>query len=470
MADATTDSAAEAPLAPGGGVELRRRVWALALPALGEQLLNFCVGLYDTFLAGQVSGGDHEIGVYTTTVGISAYISWLASLMFSLVGTGTTALVARSWGAGDSEQANRFAGRSITLAAPLGLIVFTVLTCLAPVYARLQKMEGESYELAVSYIRTDAIGHLFFGFCLVGAAALRGAGNMRASLVVLGVVNVLNILISTTLVFGIGPIESWGVRGIVTGTVAARISGGLMMLVVLWRGASGLQLRRQYMLPHGEDIRRILRIGIPAALDGAIMWSGQSAFLAVIARLGGGGAEKAFTAAHMIGMEAEALTYLPATAWGYAAASLVGRNLGARDPAAAAKLGNEAARQAVFVALIGAGMYLFGAELIYGVMTKEMSVREIGVPALRFLSWYQIALAVLVVYIYALRGAGATKTVLWLNVVGVICIRVPVAWLLGIVLDLGLIGAWSGMCADVVIRAIIAWLLFRRGTWAQTVV
>lgn len=469
MAEGSTSIVGEQVSSPSAG-DRRRRVWSLALPALGEQLLNFCVGLYDTFLAGQVSGGDHEIGVYTTTVGIAAYISWLASLMFSLVGTGTTALVARSWGAGDSEQANRFAGRSITLAAPLGLIVCAVLFFLAPVYAQLQKMQGESLAIAVAYIRAEAFGHVFFGFCLIGAAALRGAGNMRTSLFVLGCVNVLNILISTMLVFGVGPIESWGVNGIVAATVAARTCGGLIMLAVLWRGVSGLQLRLRHMLPHADDIRRILRIGVPAALDGALMWSGQSAFLAVIARLGGGSAEKAFTAAHMIGMEAEALTYLPATAWGYAAASLVGQSLGAGDAAEGRRLGNEAARQAVFVAMFGACTYLFGADLIYGVMTKESAVREIGAPALRFLSWYQIALAVLVVYIFALRGAGATRMVLWLNVVGVICIRLPVAWLMGIVLDLGLIGAWSGMCADVVARAVIAWILFRRGGWARTVV
>src|SRR5262245_60135955 len=81
---------------------LRRRVFALALPALGEQLLNFCVSLFDTWLAGQVSTGTHETGVYTTTVGIAAYVSWLASLIFLLVGTGTTALVARAHGAGDN--------------------------------------------------------------------------------------------------------------------------------------------------------------------------------------------------------------------------------------------------------------------------------------------------------------------------------------------------------------------------------
>src|SRR5436190_21835376 len=100
MSDPTNESA------QGDGTvraksKLRQSVLTLALPALGEQLLNFCVSLFDTYLAGQVSTPAHEIGIYTTTVGIAAYISWLATLIFSLVGTGTTALVSRSRGAVD---------------------------------------------------------------------------------------------------------------------------------------------------------------------------------------------------------------------------------------------------------------------------------------------------------------------------------------------------------------------------------
>ena len=137
-------------IAPAPG-ELRRRVLALAIPALGEQFLNFCVSLFDTWLAGQVSTGAHGVGVYTTTVGIAGYISWLATLIFSLVGTGTTALVARARGAGDFEQANRFANRSLTLVGALALLVYLLLFVLAPFYADMQKLQGEAWRVVVKF-------------------------------------------------------------------------------------------------------------------------------------------------------------------------------------------------------------------------------------------------------------------------------------------------------------------------------
>jgi putative MATE family efflux protein len=465
------DSTAESAMSNGAArtsSTLRQRVLTLALPALGEQLLNFCVSLFDTYLAGQVSTPTHEVGIYTTTVGIAAYISWLATLIFSLVGTGTTALVARARGAGELEQANRFANRSLTLAGGLGLAVFAILTMLAPLYAHMQQMQEESYRLAVRFLRTDAFGQVFFCYCLIGSAALRGMGDMRTPMLVLGFVNILNILLSSSLVFGLGPIEPMGIDGIVAGTVTARISGGLLMLGVLGRGVSDLKLRAGFLAPHSEDIYRIAKIGLPAAVDGVLMWCGQWMFLMIISRLGDGSQGKAFTAAHMIGMEAEALTYLPATAWGYAAASLVGQSLGAGDPKRARRLGHEAARQCILVAIVGAGVYLLGAPGIYGLMTQETAVREIGVPALRFLSWYQIPLAVMVVYIHAIRGAGDTRAVMFINIFGVLCIRLPVAYLFGIMCSGGLIGAWSGMCLDVVVRMIAALAYYRSGRWAQT--
>ncbi|RPI86931.1 MAG: hypothetical protein EHM42_05580, partial [Planctomycetaceae bacterium] len=109
-----------------------RQVLRLALPALGEQMLNFTVALYATFLAGYVSIGGHEVGLYTTTVGIASYLGWLASLLFALVGTGATALVARAKGAGDLATASRLMNRALFLVAPLAVAIFAILYLAAP--------------------------------------------------------------------------------------------------------------------------------------------------------------------------------------------------------------------------------------------------------------------------------------------------------------------------------------------------
>src|SRR4051812_10604921 len=106
-------------------IGLRKELFVLALPVLGEQLLTFCIGFFDVYLSGRLGK------VETSAIALSAYVSWLASLIFSLVGTGTTAVIAREWGAGRFDDARRVAGRSLVLAPIIGVLVFTMMQILA---------------------------------------------------------------------------------------------------------------------------------------------------------------------------------------------------------------------------------------------------------------------------------------------------------------------------------------------------
>ena len=98
---------------------------------LGEQFLTFCIGFFDVYLSGRL--GKNE----TAAIGLSAYISWLASMIFSLIGTGTSAIVAREWGAGRFDEARRIAGRSLSMVPIIGLLVFLLLQLLATGFARV---------------------------------------------------------------------------------------------------------------------------------------------------------------------------------------------------------------------------------------------------------------------------------------------------------------------------------------------
>lgn len=440
---------------------LRRRMLTLALPVLVEQLLSFSVGMVDTFLARTDSNA-------TTAVGLAVYVGWLASLLISLVATGTTALVSRHWGANDREAANRFANRSMAMAGCLGMAIFAFVYLAAPIFASMQEMSGETARLVIRYLRLDGCGLIFTSLILVGAAAMRGTGDMRSPMVILGIVNILNAIVSTILVYGLGPFPAWGMDGIVAGTVTARVSGGVLMLLRLARGSKGLQLHRRELVVRGEEAGRILRIGIPAAVEGIVMWAGNFLFLMIIARLGQEGFSKAHYAAHIIGIRVEGLTYLPAVAWGHAAATMVGQALGAGDVQRARQAGHEAVMQCGLLATAMSLLYFFGAPWIYAALQTETAVHEIGIPAFRMLSLVQVPLVLTIIYMMALHGAGDTRYPMWFTFVGVICVRVPLGYLCGIILDGGLIGAWVGMCGDILLRAVLLQIRFTRGRWVET--
>lgn len=440
--------------------DLRRTLLHLALPVLLEQFLSFCVGLYDTILAGHLPPDISRVA--TGAVGVGAYVGWLASLLFSFVATGTTALVARARGAGDTADANRVLNRSFVLAVLLGLVVIAVSYPMAPYAAGFVLDSPEAVTISTRYLRLDAIGLMFSSVGYVGAAAMRGCGNMRGPMWIFGAVSVINVIASTLLVYGPGPIPELGVDGIVGGTIIARASGGIMMTIVLARGVNGLRLHPSEFRIRDEVVGRILHVGIPAALDGIAMWAGHYVFLRII----GGFGETAF-AAHVVGIRVEAITYLPAVAWAAAAATMIGQALGAGDPQRARRAGHEAVRQCGLLGVVITAVFYFGARPIYELMHNNPDVVACGTPAFQLMALFQLPLIVGIVYIGGLRGAGDTRVPMWITLITTLGIRLPVAWYCGVFLDGGLYGAWIGMCVDMLLRGVFAAIRFTRGGWMQ---
>jgi MATE family multidrug resistance protein len=445
---------------PGPPPSVHRQVFQLALPVLAEQVFSFAVGFYDTYLAGHLPG--NESVVATAAVGFGAYVSWLANLMFMLASTGTLALVSRARGRGDLAEANVITGRALAVGGVIGLVFAGFMIPYAPYFVSITDLSEEASATAVRYIRVDAFGEIFTAITLAGAAAFRGCGTMRVPLVVLGTVSLVNVVASRALVYGLGPIPRLGVDGIVGGTVVARILGGILMLIMLRANINGLCVRWRDIHFGGEHVGRLARIGLPAALDGLIAWSSHILFIRVISQIG----DAAF-AAHYVGIQFEAVTYLPATAWGAAAATSIGQSLGAGDRERAVRCGHAAALQCLPVGILGGILFATCATPIYQLMTNSSEILATGVEAMPILAWCQIPLVIGIVYIHGLRGAGETRLPLILAVVSTAGLRTPIAHLCGIVWNGGLPGAWLGMLADVTVRCILGAWLYSRGRWTH---
>lgn len=440
----------------------RRTILLLALPVVAEQFLNFLVGFVDTILSGGISTAA------TSAVGAGAYVNWLAELIFSLIATGTTALVARHWGARQHDEAGRVAGSSLVLAIGLGLIASAAFYVMAPQFGSFLQLGPESSQLLTRYLRLCCFGHVFSSVLLIGSAALRGSGNMRTPMYVLGLVSILNVVFSSLLANGFGPIPALGVDGIAAGTVAARLIGFVLMLSILLRGTGGVTAKPDRTAAMDfATIARVLRIGIPAAADSLVMWAGHFLFLRVISGLGAEADQKAIFAAHIVAIQVEAINYLPAWAWGMAAATMIGQCLGAGRPDRARMGGHEAMLQACVVAAIVMVVFLVGAESIYALMHKDPAVTSFGVPAIRLLALFEIPLSIVIVYAVGIRGAGESIRPMFINAVGIFLVRLPIGYWLGVELEAGLVGAMGGMGADITVRAIAFYFYFKYGKWTE---
>ena len=453
---------------------LSYRVLALAAPVLAEQILAVGVGLVDTWLTGNFLPGDK----YLAAIGQIAYLMWLIPCLFTFVSIGTTALVARSVGAGDGTTANRAANQSLTLGFILAVAVTLWLWLGSTQLIAWLRLPREAAELADVYLKYIVPVVPAIMFERVSIAALQGAGDTVSGMVVRVIVNIANVLLSMALVLGWGPLPTLGWRGIALGTAISHAIGGGILLLLLLRGRAGLKLRA-HMLPIDVQLAiRILRIGIPGGMDVLLILVCHLWYVSLINSMG-----TAQAAAHSLAIRIESLAYLPGAAFQVAATTLAGQFLGAQQP-------RQASRSVLLALLMGGGvmvsaglvMFFLGSpltEFFGGSGNSETSYQ--AARLLKIVAYAMPFLATAMIVSGALRGAGDTRWPMAINVIGMACIRIPGTYLvLGVlnewILRMGddafatLRGAWYVVLLELCIRAGLVLLRFRHGGWKETAV
>lgn len=444
----------------------RRRVLRLALPSVGEQLLNTLVGLADVYLVGNLTLAATASLGYASTTALAAtalgnQFIWLTMVFFMAIGIGSTALVARAVGARDNDDLLRIVRQSMIMATIMGVITGLAGWALGGSFLGLIGAPAETFALAERYIHINSIAALPATLMLVGLAMMRGAGDTRTPLLVMLGVNTANVLISWLLVNGQFGLPALGVDGAAIGTVAARVGGAVVVVFLLLRGHSGLRLIPSWR-PDPHTLRRLAKIGLPTAGEQLIF---QAALL-IFARFVTGMGTTAY-AAHQVAINIEALSFLPGLGYAAATSALVGQALGAREPAQAERSAFEALLQGgLMMSAAGALMALFPGPLV-SIFSNDPAVMAAAVGPLRAAGLVQPALAVSFIIIGALRGAGDTRWPLLSRLITTWAVRLPLTILLVSVFDGGLAGIWLAMCTDFTLQAIMALLRFQSGRWKQ---
>ncbi len=449
-----------------------RPMLRLTLPVLIEQMLHLLVGLTDMWLTGNFLPGEAYVAAMTLMI----YALWLVGNVFGFVALGSTALIARFVGAGNRELANQVMNQSMTsgLIWSAALVAFAIP--LAGYFPLVMGLDGLAAAAAHQYLVIELCVLPAVMVERVAVACLRGAGDMVSGLVVMAIVNVINMVVSYSLCSGLGPLPAMGWTGIAVGTAIGHCCGAAILIVLLAGGRAGFHLRLTDMQPDFEMIRRILRIGVPGGIDVILVSVCHLIYLRIVLSLGDVAA-----AAHGVAIQVEALGYMPGGAFQISAATLAGQYLGAKDLVRARNSVVMACALATGIMVIAGGVFYFAAEPLASFFLggRQMEVVPLAAHLLRIVAFAMAPLAILMVLIGALRGAGDTRWPLALNLIGVICVRVPLAFVLAhSVIDvpligsfagagLGVVGAWYAAVIDIVVRCVLLMARFRHDAWQR---
>jgi putative MATE family efflux protein len=436
-----------------------------------EELSNLLVGFTDWYLAGRFLGDADS----KAAMGVLNYALWLIPSLFTSVGVGAAAIVARSIGAGNTRGATHATNQALLAGTVLALLACLAVWYGAGPFAQLMQLEGAAAALTARYLQIVSWSLVPLMIEQVGLACLRAAGDTWSSFAVKLAVNVCDIVFSALLVTGWGPFPKLGWDGLAIGTALGHCIAAALLLLLLARGRAGLRLSWRDLFPDLPLLRRIARIGLPGGCDQLAIIACHMTFAATINTLG-----TVAAAAHGLALQIESLSYLPGSAFQIAAATTAGQALGARDPQGATRSVQRAWLAGLCVMTTAGILFFFGGDLLTrffnGGATDD--VTQLATSLLKILLIACPFHCTLMILSGALRGAGDTRWPLAITFIGLLGIRLPSAVLLAwdhISLPIlgwelsgcgwGVHGAWYAMVIDNAVRAALLYVRFARGKW-----
>ncbi|NLJ73747.1 MAG: MATE family efflux transporter [Firmicutes bacterium] len=435
---------------------LRKKVLLLAWPAIVENLLHTMVGIVDTAMVGRLGASS------LAAVGLANQVFNISFTVFAALATGSTALVARHVGAQEPKKAGEIARQSLILGFFVSgsVMILLLLSARGLLGFLFRRSETVVLDMSAAYVRIVASALILNYFLIVINAILRGAGDTKTPMRITALVNLINIIGNFIFIYGVGPIPAFGVAGAAIGTAVAQVCGGVLALITLLKNETlGVRLSDSFR-PNLEIIQRIANIGVPAGIEQGIMRVGQLLYTMVVSSLG-----TVAYAAHQVALNAESLSFMPGAGFATASTTLVGQNLGAERPDHAEISGTIAKRLALLVmSSMGIVFFIIPRPLVR-IFSNDPEVIELAAVCLRIVAVSQPALAVWMVLAGGLRGAGDTRAIMKMVTVGFLLVRLGLAYLLAIVLDYGLIGAWIAMGVDLFFRGFMINRRFKAGQW-----
>jgi len=296
-------------------------------------------------------------------------------------------------------------------------------------------------------------------------AIFRGAGDAAVAMRVLWTANAINLLLDPCLIFGLGPFPRLGVTGAAVATFTGRSIGVLMQLYLLARGTARIRIRASQLRLNFEVFGRLVRVSLTGILQFII---GNTSWIALVRIVSTFGA--AAIAGYTIAIRIVIFAILPSYGLSNAAATLVGQNLGARQPErAATSVWRTGLYNVLFLGSVGVAFVLF-AEPIIGLFTHDPAVLPLAVRCLRIVSLGNVGYAYGMVMLQAFNGAGDTLTPTIVNIFGFWLLEIPLAYWLALRLHLHATGVYYSIPIAQVAMAITAIFLFRHGRWQRQVI
>ncbi|BCZ44779.1 MATE family multidrug exporter [Clostridium gelidum] len=425
---------------------IRKSILKLAIPIMVEQTFVMLLGVCNTMMAGHI--GEASV----SAIGMVDSINMLFISFFAALSVGATVVVAQQIGQDEYKKANETAKQAMVS----GFIVSCIITLLLWIFRvpLINCLYGSAEELVKSnakiYIEFTLFTYPFIAIEQIANGILRGAGDTKTPMYITMFMNIINIILGYILIYGVNTfyIPSFGIMGAAIGIAIARIIGAIIVIIVLFRGSKIIKIKKLFPFKFDMEVQKsIFNIGIPAGMEQVIFNTGKLIVQVFIVTMG-----TASIAANAIGMSISQIINVPGNALCLAATTLVGQYVGRNDV-------KEAKSTLIYlvkfttICLVSVGiLFVPIAEWLASLYTNVPEVIRLTGILIKSNSMALLVWAISFVLSSGLKGAGDTRYTMMTAFIGMWIFRIGLGYILGIVLNMGILGIWIAMYIDWIVR------------------
>lgn len=433
-----------------------KQLWAFALPFIISNLIQSLYGVVDMIIVGRYCGSESMSGV-----NIGGQITLLiTNLVIGLCAGGTT-LIAQYMGSGARKALKETIGTLLTTLVVLGVVLTVFMVVAKRPLLNLVQTPAEAFSEANSYLLITALGTIFiFGYNAL-SAIMRGMGDSKNPLIFVGIACFTNIVLDYVLV----AMLNMRAAGAAIATVVSQAVSMILCIIYLRRNDFIFDFNLKSFGFHKERLKMLMKVGIPTSVQNVIV--GMSfLFLTTLVNTMG------VTESAALGAVAKFNTFaiLPAIAMSASIGAMSGQNLGAGEPERAVKtmkIGTAIGFAMSAVIFIVAQLF---PEEVLRIFADDAAMISAGKEYMRSFCFDYLLASVMFGFNGLFIGSGHTTFTLFNSVLSSVLIRVPMAYLGGIVLKWGMFGVGlAGPCSSL-ISLILCVIFFMTGKWKKLVI
>jgi putative MATE family efflux protein len=395
-------------------------------------------------------------------VGVATIVVMLVNSLIMGLFTGLRALVARFVGAGETAMANHAAQQGLVIGMVFSLTVAAIGNFLAETILKLWNLQPDVVAIGGAYMRIALVGIFTMSFGMMAQNTMQASGDTRTPMIISISTRLFHIAFCPFLVFGWWVFPELGVRGAALSSVISQGFAGLIGLWVLFNGQTRLRLTLKNFGLDWDIIWRMVKIGIPASINGLHTNLGNVVYMWFISPFG-----TLAVAGHHIVARLDMFVVMPAMGLGMAAGILAAQNLGAGQPQRSEKtVWTAVIWLAGFMVIFTAAVYVW-AENIVRIFNNEPEMVDIATKFLRIQAASYLCNGLAMIIMNVLNNVGDTLRAMIIDMTNLWGVRLLLAFWLPKITTLGVYGVRWAIVADALSSAIMFVIYLKIGNWKR---